>query len=394
MNTRRQRGTVRVRTTARFLGAAAAAVLTLLVTAAGQAGGAAGRVIVVPRDYPTIQAAVDAAAPGDTINVRSGTYTEEVVIGKDLTLHGAGAGATLIRSPATLTPYAVGLSGNPFYAIVRVVRGAHVRMSGLTVSGPDPCGVVSGVAVLQAANLQLTDARVSNLVPATTTCDQADSYGVQFGIYDRAIIDGQRGTSASGRVTGVVVDGFLDSGLIAVAPFGATTTKVTFANNVVTPGVVPFPVGQNGIWVRLNATAQVSGNTVSGGACTFEGCGPDPISEFQAAGIIVESSVPGSTVTDNNVSGSDIGVYDIFSPDCCKISGNTLTDNRFFGIVIQDGNGETLGNTISGGQVGIGVVADAVDTVGVLRGDSITGTTVAPVREIDCCGFTATAIIK
>ena len=62
--------------------------------------------------------------------------------------------------------------------------------------------------------------------------------------------------------------------------------------------------------------------------------------------------------------------------------------------VIQDGNGETLGNTISGGQVGIGVVADAVDTVGVLRGDSITGTTVAYVREIDCCGFTATAIVK
>ena len=138
----------------------------------------------------------------------------------------------------------------------------------------------------------------------------------------------------------------------------------------------------------------MTGNTVSGGVCTVPGCGPDPISEFQAAGILLESSVPGSTVTDNNVSGSDIGVYDVFSPDCCKISGNTLRDNRYFGIVIQDGNGETRDNTISGGQVGIGVVADAVDTVGVLRGDSITGTTVAPVREIDCCGFTATAIVK
>jgi hypothetical protein len=61
--------------------------------------------------------------------------------------------------------------------------------------------------------------------------------------------------------------------------------------------------------------------------------------------------------------------------------------------VIQDGDATTSSNTIRGGQVGIGVVADFVDTTGVLRGDRITGPTVAPVREIECCGFTATAIV-
>lgn len=377
------------------IGVATAAAVAVLATAAGQAGGAANGTIVVPRDYPTIQAAVDAAAPGDTIVVRAGTYTEEVVIGKDLDLRGAGVGATIIRSPATLTPYAFDvLTGNPFFAVVRVAHGAHVRISGLTVTGPVPCGIVWGVAAVQSANLELTDARVGDMVPATTTCSVASDRGVQFGLGRRVLIDGERGTTASGRVTGVEVDSFLDSGLVAIGPPGAPPSRATFADNIVTAGVPQYPTEQFGIRVSFAAVAQITDNTISGGVCTIPGCGPDPIFEFQAMGILIDTSGVGSTIADNHVSGSDVGVYQVFSPNCCNISNNTLTDNRYFGVVIQDGDGETRGNTISGGQVGIGVVADAVDTVGVLRGDHITGTTVAPVREIQCCGFTATAIVK
>jgi parallel beta-helix repeat protein len=380
----------------RIVVAATTAAFALLISAAGQAHGAQGALasVVVPRDFPTIQAAVDAATPGSTINVKSGTYTEEIVIGKDLNLRGAGAGATVIRSPATLTAYAADLRGRPFFAIVRVAHGAHVRISGLTVSGPDPCGFVQGVVAVQSAILELTDARVSQILPASTTCAAALGTSVQFGLGDRAVIDGERGTTASGRVTGVVVDGFLDSGLRAVGPYGAAPTSVTFADNVITAGVPPIPAEQFGIYVFLNAVAQVTRNTVSGGVCTIPGCGPDPINEIQAMGVLIDTAGPGSTVADNHISGSDVGVYQYGSPNCCRISENTLTDNRFFGIVIQDGDGTTSSNNISGGQVGIGVVAGGADTTGVIRGDRISGTTVAPVREIACCGFTATAVVK
>lgn len=58
--------------------------------------------LVVPRDFPTIQSAVDAATPGSTILIKPGTYTEELVIEKSRSfkpLHSFG-GVT-IRSPAT-----------------------------------------------------------------------------------------------------------------------------------------------------------------------------------------------------------------------------------------------------------------------------------------------------
>jgi parallel beta-helix repeat protein len=253
---------------------------------------------------------------------------------------------------------------------------------------------VQGLVAVQSANLELTNARVSDIVPASTTCSSVLGTSVQFGLGDHAVIDGERGTTANGRVTGVVVDNFLDYGLRAAGPYGVPPTSVTFADNVVTAGVPPIQAEQLGIDVFLNAVVQVTGNTISGGVCTFPECGPDPINEVQAMGVLIDSTPPGSTVADNHISGADVGVYDYGSPDCCRISANTLTNNRFFGIVIQDGDGTTSSNTISGGQIGIGVVAGFADTAGVLNGDRINGTTVAAVREIECCGFSATAIVK
>jgi parallel beta-helix repeat protein len=354
----------------------------------------AASTIVVPRDYPTIQAAVDAAAPGATISIKSGTYREEIVISKDLNLMGAGIDATIIRSPAVLTPFALDLHHNPFFAIVRVAHGAQVRISGLTISGPVPCGIVSGMVAVQTATLDLSDARISNIVPTTTKCAVAAYRGIQFGLGDRAVIDGQRGTTAFGRVSHVVVDGFLNEGLRAAGPYGVPPTSVTFADNVITAGVSPLAAEPYGIYVLLNAVAQVTGNTIAGGVCTVPGCGPDPINQFQAVGIFVGPGGAGTRLSYNHISGSEVGIFQWISPNCCQITQNTLENNRYFGIVIQDGDGTTNENTILGGQIGIGVVADSATTTGVLRGDHISGTSVVAVQEIDCCGFTATALIK
>ena len=55
--------------------------------------------LYVPDDYVTIQAAVNAASPGDTLIVRDGTYTENINVSKRLTIKSEnGADKTIVQA--------------------------------------------------------------------------------------------------------------------------------------------------------------------------------------------------------------------------------------------------------------------------------------------------------
>jgi len=78
--------------------------------------------IYVPDDYLTIQAAIDAANPGDTIIVRDGTYTENVDLNKDhLTIQSEnGAEVTIVQA------------ANPNYHVFEITDD-YVNISGFTI---------------------------------------------------------------------------------------------------------------------------------------------------------------------------------------------------------------------------------------------------------------------
>ncbi len=82
-----------------------------------------GEPIIVPDDYPTIQAAIDAANESDTIFVSSGTYYERVTIDKPLTLIGENRSNTIIDGNGTI-----------YACIHTVLTGVHdVCISGFTI---------------------------------------------------------------------------------------------------------------------------------------------------------------------------------------------------------------------------------------------------------------------
>ncbi len=85
----------------------------------------AATTIYVPDNFPTIQAAVNAASAGDTIVVRTGTYTENVKVNKSVTIKSNnGAEATIIQA------------ANPSDHVFEVTAD-YVSIDGFMIRGAD-----------------------------------------------------------------------------------------------------------------------------------------------------------------------------------------------------------------------------------------------------------------
>lgn len=82
------------------------------------------------RAFHTIGDAVTAAATDDTINVAAGTYTETLVVDKQLTLQGAGSASTIIDASGASADYGILLTAGGVSASQRLtIKGLTVKNS-------------------------------------------------------------------------------------------------------------------------------------------------------------------------------------------------------------------------------------------------------------------------
>ena len=143
----------------------------------------------------SIQAEIDAAAAGDVICLARGTWTENIVIDKPLTLVGRGAGRTTIEAARYFSPV-VQVSGQGSQTI-------DVKLEGLAISGD---GGASGVEISGSAAAEIRDCKLSGRRHGIWVADSANltmmgctiSENTQRGV---VLVDSARATISGSRIS-------------------------------------------------------------------------------------------------------------------------------------------------------------------------------------------------
>ena len=260
-------------------------------------------------DYDTISAAVATAADGDTILVRPGTYTEAVVIDKDITLTGDGPREEIVlKAPedGPQEPIPTGQEIDEPYAIL--LRGTPATVSGLTMQG------------------QPSRVHISGGSPTITDLD-FDSVGWA---YEGGASGAGNAIIIGGASTATVTDNLLRGG----GGIGVMYAEPLIEGNELLGGSIIQGVFGDGAVVR--------GNTIKGALDRGLGI-------YQSGPFVVE----GNTIADAGV----MGVYVFNSRPI--IRENTITGSGALGISV-DGVGPTIaGNTLSDNKTAISWVAFA-----------------------------------
>ena len=100
-----------------------------------------GATITVPDDYLTIQEAINTASDGDTIFVRNGTYYENVVMNKSVSLIGEDSDSTIIESGST---------------VIWIHEKDNVKVINFSIKGGD-----TGIDCSQSRNLEISGNKIT-----------------------------------------------------------------------------------------------------------------------------------------------------------------------------------------------------------------------------------------
>ncbi|MBK5286703.1 MAG: T9SS type A sorting domain-containing protein, partial [Bacteroidia bacterium] len=290
----------------------------------------------------TIQSAVNYGASGDVINVMNGTYTEQLEINKNLTITGAGIGATNVVSPITLTVSFV-TGSNTNKPIIYIHDASNVNINNMTIDG----------AGRGNANYRFIGAAYRNAGGIIEYCEVKSVRnnpldGSQHGVGIYAYAD--NGTARTLNVNNNTIYDFQKNG----TTFMGANLTVNCDLNTVT-GAGPLGSGmpaQNGIQVSTGATGSITNNIISNINYTPNTAAACGILAIQASTVVIS----GNTVTDCQSSiALEYGNGSVTGNTLINNSANMGTTSYWWMMTLMAGTMTVSGNDINGGGNGVGI---------------------------------------
>ncbi|MEM2129961.1 MAG: NosD domain-containing protein [Candidatus Bathyarchaeia archaeon] len=136
------------------------------------------RPIIVPNDYSTIQAAINAASEGDTIFVKSGTYHECILIDKSLFLVGENSKTTIIIGDWRLNGTVVLIHQNNVSITGFTIQPAYYSYSrrGIHLLHVSYCNIFGNVILNNAIGIWLYGSSENNIARNTIIGPSSDGW--------------------------------------------------------------------------------------------------------------------------------------------------------------------------------------------------------------------------
>jgi nitrous oxidase accessory protein NosD len=300
--------------------------------------------------FSTIQSAVNASPAGTTVLICPGTYPEQVVINKALTLRGVQSGtsnaAVVVAPPGGIVQNTTSLAtGSPIAAQILVTGTTNVSISNLTIDGVDNGISSGGCTPLNLIGLYYQNASGEvNRVAAVNQALTGSSIGCQVGL--AIFVESGNGGTSTVVVSNSHVQNYQKNGITA----NELGTSVTISRNTVV-GQGPTPgAAENSIQIGFGAKGKISFNIAIDDIWA-----PDTISDSAdaASGILVFAS-PGVTVSRNTVGNTQFGIAFISDPLSGPADGGTIIGNKvsathiFDGIKLCSSSNTVHGNTVNG----------------------------------------------
>jgi len=328
----------------------------------------------------SIQKAINAAAPGDIIVIGKGTYTENLVIPKPLTLLGAGnqgehrdsregegdEGAPVIR-PAVSNPNPCAVSSlcDGRASNIILVQANNVTIRGLALDGNNPhltSGIVRGGSDLDARNGIITNHSLG-----TFNNLQVDHVTVK-NVYLRGIYASSEGTFDFHDDTVQNVQGDDDS--ICMFNFGGAGVMArNRASDCVDALSSNWSRGVQFLENEISRSGSgVHTDNAGGTGGTADLIEDNTVTECQKDGYGIWVFIPylDPTVKDNDVRGCAVGlaVFGQGAPTTTVFTGNEVNGEGAQTSGKPSGKGEGKGHGKPGGQSGgVGVLV-STDTLG------------------------------